>query len=243
MSVAIVTGASKGIGRACALRLAKDGFTVVVNYSRSDDAAQSTLDEIKAAGGDGMLYKADVSDPAAVKKMMRDVDKTYGGIDVLVNNAGIVKDEYLLMMSAETLDRCFELNVQGYFHCAQAAALKMFKKKKGVIVNMSSVSGSFALAGQCVYSATKGAVNSFTRTAAKELAPYGIRVNAVAPGFVATEMIDAIPEEKKAEYLKAVPMQRFARPEEVADAVAFLASDKSAYMTGQILTLDGGLSL
>ncbi len=243
MSVAIVTGASKGIGKACAIKLAEDGYTVVVNYSRSDDAAQSTLDEIKAAGGDGMIYKADVSDPAQVKKMMRDVDKTYGGIDVLVNNAGIVKDEYLLMMSGDTLDKCFDLNVKGYVYCAQAAALKMFKKKKGVIINMSSVSGSFALAGQCVYSATKGAVNSFTHTAAKELAPYGIRVNAVAPGFIATEMIDAIPEDKKAEYLKVIPMQRFGRAEEVAAVVSMLASDACAYMTGQVITLDGGLSL
>ncbi len=243
MSVAIVTGASKGIGKACAIKLAEDGYTVVINYSRSDDAAQSTLDEIKAAGGDGMIYKADVSDPAQVKKMMRDVDKTYGGIDVLVNNAGIVKDEYLLMMSGDTLDKCFDLNVKGYVYCAQAAALKMFKKKKGVIINMSSVSGSFALAGQCVYSATKGAVNSFTHTAAKELAPYGIRVNAVAPGFIATEMIDAIPEDKKAEYLKVIPMQRFGRAEEVAAVVSMLASDACAYMTGQVITLDGGLSL
>lgn len=241
--VAIVTGASRGIGRACAVKLAVDGYTVVVNYSNNDAAAQSTLDEIKSRGGDGMIYKADVSDSDQVKKMIRDVDKAYGGIDVLVNNAGIVKDEYLLMMSGATLDKCFDLNVKGYFYCAQAAALKMFKKKKGVIVNMSSVSGKFALAGQGVYSATKGAVNSMTATLAKELAPYGIRVNAVAPGFIATEMIDAIPEDKKAEYLKAIPLQRFGTAEDVAGVVSVLVSDACAYMTGQVITLDGGLSL
>lgn len=241
--VAIVTGASKGIGKACAIKLAKDGYTVVVNYSRSDEQAQAVLQEIQANGGEGMIYKADVSDLNQVKKMMREVDKTYGGIDVLVNNAGIVKDEYLLMLNPETLDTCMNLNVKGYFYCAQQAVLKMFRKKSGVIVNMSSVSGQFALAGQSVYSATKGAVNSLTQTMAKELAPYGIRVNAVAPGFIQTEMLDALPADKKEEYIGAIPMRRFGNAEEVANVVSMLVSDACAYMTGQVLTLDGGMSL
>lgn len=243
MKVAIVTGASKGIGRACALRLARDGFAVAVNYSRSDADAEAVLSEIRAAGGEGMLCKADVSDVDQAKAMVRDVFKKYGQIDVLVNNAGIVRDEFLLMLNPKTLDDCLNLNVKGYVYCAQAAVLKMFKRKSGVIINMSSVSGRFALPGQSVYSATKGAVNSLTQTLAKELAPQGIRVNAVAPGFVRTEMIDAIPEEKKAEYLDRIPLHRFAEAEDVANVVSALASDAFSYVTGQVITLDGGLSL
>ena len=243
MKVAIVTGASKGIGRACALKLAKDGFVVAVNYSRSDADAQAVLDEIKKNGGDGMIFKADVSDLEQAKSLIREVFKKYGQIDLLVNNAGIVRDEFLLMLNPKTLDDCLNLNVKGYVYCAQAAVLKMFKKKSGAIINMSSVSGKFALAGQSVYSATKGAVNSLTQTLAKELAPYGIRVNAVAPGFVRTEMIDAIPEDKKAEYLEKIPLHRFAEAEDVANVVSALASDAFSYVTGQIITLDGGLSL
>lgn len=243
MKVAIVTGASRGIGKACALRLAKDGFTTVINYSHSEDEAKKVLEEIEKNGGSGMTIRADVSDLDQVKAMMREVGKTYGQIDVLVNNAGIVRDEYLLMLNPDTLDRCFDLNVKGYFYCAQQAVLKMFRKKSGAIINMSSVSGILALAGQSVYSATKGAVNSMTQTMAKELAPYGIRVNAVAPGFIETEMLDALPEEKKKEYLDAIPMHRLGKAEEVAEIVSMLASDTCAYMTGQILTLDGGISL
>lgn len=241
--IALVTGASKGIGRACAIRLAKDGYTVIVNYSSSDAAAWAVVDEIKAAGGEAEAIKADVSDSKAVKDMIRAIGKTYGGIDVLVNNAGVVRDEYLLTMTEDNLDMCMNLNVKGYFYCAQQAALKMFRKKSGVIINMSSVSSKMALAGQAVYSATKGAVNSMTQTMAKELGPYGIRVNAVAPGFVMTEMIDALPEDKKSEYLTNVPLGRFAEASEIADLVAFLASDKAAYITGQTIVLDGGLSL
>ena len=199
MKVALVTGASRGIGKACAIRLAKDGYAVVINYSHSEEQAQKVLDEIVAAGGTAITYKADVSDLNQVKQMVKDVSKELGGIDVLVNNAGIVRDEYLLMLNKDTLDTCMDLNVKGYFYCAQQAVLKMFRKKSGVIINMSSVSSKFALPGQSVYSATKGAVNSMTQTMAKELAGYGIRVNAVAPGFIETEMLDAIPEEKKKE--------------------------------------------
>ena len=249
------TGSSKGIGKACALRLARDGYTVVVNYSSSDEAALQTLEQIKAEGGDGMVYKANVAVLAEVKQMVRDVFKAYGRIDVLVNNAGIVRDEYLLMMNPDTLDKCFDLNVKGYFYCAQQVAVKMYKQKSGVIINMSSVSSKFALAGQAVYSATKGAVNSFTQTLAKELGGYGIRVNAVAPGFVATEMIavapgfvatemiEAIPEETRKGYLEKVPLKRFASADEVANVVSALASDQFAYVTGQVIVLDGGLSL
>ena len=175
--------------------------------------------------------------------MVREVFKAYGRIDVLVNNAGIVRDEYLLMINPDTLDKCIDLNVKGYIYCAQQVALKMFKQKSGVIVNMSSVSSKFALAGQSVYSATKGAVNSLTQTLAKELGGYGIRVNAVAPGFIQTEMIDAIPAEKREEYVKQIPLKRFGTADEVANLVSAIASDEFAYVTGQVFVLDGGLSL
>lgn len=241
--IAVVTGASKGIGRACALRLAKDGMTVVVNYSHSDAEAAKTVEEIKAAGGDAVAYKADVSDLNQVKDMFKFVSDTYGRVDVLVNNAGIVRDEYLLMLTQENLDKCIDLNIKGYFYCAQQAALKMFSQKSGVIVNMSSVSSKMALAGQSVYSATKGAVNSMTQTMAKELARKKIRVNAVCPGFVQTEMVDQLPEDKKKEYLKEVPLGRFADVNEVAGLVSFLCSDDAGYITGQAIVLDGGLSL
>ncbi len=243
MKVAVVTGASRGIGRACALRLAEDGMAVVVNYASNEAAANAVVEAIKAKGGEAIAVRADVSKPDEVKEMFKIAWKTYGQIDVLVNNAGIVRDEYLLMLTNESLDTCLDLNIKGYFYCAQQAVLKMFRKKSGVIVNMSSVSSKMALAGQSVYSATKGAVNSMTQTMAKELAPYGIRVNAVAPGFIATDMIDALPEEKKEEYFKNVPLGRFGTVEEVASVVSMLAGDASSYMTGQTLVLDGGLSL
>ena len=241
--VAIVTGASRGIGKACAIRLAKDGYTVVINYSSNEAKALETLNEIKAFGGNGSIYKANVANRDEVNKMVRDVAKELGSIDVLVNNAGVVRDQFLLMMTEENLNECFDLNVKGYFYMAQACALKMFKKKKGVIINMSSVSGKYSLPGQSVYGATKGAVNQMTATLAKELAPYGIRVNAVAPGFIGTEMLNAIPEDKKEEYLKVIPQHKLGSTEDIANLVSFLASDQSSYITGQVITIDGGLSL
>ncbi len=241
--VALVTGASRGIGRACAIKLGQAGYKVAVNYNSNVEAAEEVVHAIEEAGSEAIAIKADVSDITQVKAMMREVVKTFGQIDVLVNNAGIVKDEFVLMMNPDTIDQCLDLNIKGYMYCAQQAVLKMFSKKQGTIINVSSVSSKLAVPGQSVYSATKGAVNSMTATMAKELAPYGIRVNAVAPGFIATDMIEVLPEDKKEEYLKDIPMNRFGTAEEIGDVVVMLASPACSYMTGQVLVLDGGLSL
>ena len=243
MSVAIVTGASRGIGRACALALAKQGYDVAVNYVSNEEAAKRVMEEVQGFGVRELTVRADTSDLPAVKDMFRTVVRELGGVDVLVNNAGVVDDRFLLMLTEDSLSRSLDINIKGYFHCAQQAALKMMRKKSGIIVNVSSVSSVMAIPGQSVYSATKGAVNALTATLAKELAPYGIRVNAVAPGFVETEMLDHIPQEQKEAYLKAVPMGRFATPQEVADAVCTLCRPELSYLTGQTLILDGGLSL
>ena len=243
MSVAIVTGASRGIGRACALALAKQGYDVAVNYVSNEEAAKRVMEEVQGFGVRALTVRADTSDLPAVKDMFRTVVRELGGVDVLVNNAGVVDDRFLLMLTEDSLSRSLDINIKGYFHCAQQAALKMMRKKSGIIVNVSSVSSVMAIPGQSVYSATKGAVNALTATLAKELAPYGIRVNAVAPGFVETEMLDHIPQEQKEAYLKAVPLGRFATPQEVADAVCTLCRPELSYLTGQTLILDGGLSL
>ena len=205
MSIALVTGASRGIGRACALALAKRGYDVAVNYVSNEAAAQAVVAEIQALGVRSLAVRANTAELPEVKDMFRTVVREMGGLDVLVNNAGVVDDRYLMMLTEDSLTRSLDINIKGYFHCAQQAALKMFKKKSGVIVNISSVSSVLAIPGQSVYSATKGAVNALTATLAKELAPYGIRVNAVAPGFVETEMLDHIPQEQREGYLKSVP--------------------------------------
>lgn len=241
--VALVTGSSRGIGKACAIRLAEKGFNIVINYNSSKEAADKVKEEITDLGGRAIAVQADTSDLKQVRDMFRTAFKEFGRLDVLVNNAGVVNDAYLLMLSAESLQKSLDVNIRGYFNCAQQAALKMMKNKSGRIINISSVSSVHSLAGQSVYSATKGAVNSMTSTLAKELAPYGIQVNAVAPGFVETEMIGSIPEEKLNEYLNAIPMKRLADPKEIAEAVSLLADGSLSYMTGQVLILDGGLSL
>ncbi len=240
---ALVTGASRGIGRACALKLAESGCDIAVNYVSNEQKALEVCAEIEKLGRRAIAVKADTSDAGQVREMFRTVQKEFGKLDILVNNAGVVDDAYLLMINEDSLARSLDVNIKGYFHCAQQAALKMMSKKSGVIINISSVSSVLAVEGQGVYSATKGAVNSMTATLAKELAPRGIRVNAVAPGFIATEMMDAIPEDKKKAYLEAIPMKRYGSAEDVANVVAMLCTDAFAYMTGQVIVLDGGLSL
>jgi len=240
--VALVTGASRGIGHACAMKLAECGYDIAVNYVSNEAKAEEAVAEIKKLGRNAIAVKADTSDLKAVQDMFRTIQKEFGRIDVLVNNAGVVDDAYLLMINENSLTRSLDINIKGYFHCAQSAALKMMKTG-GKIINISSVSSVLAVEGQGVYAATKGAVNSMTATLAKELAPRGITVNAVAPGFIATEMMDNIPEEKKAEYIKAIPMGRYGSARDVANMVASMCSEAFDYVTGQVIVLDGGLSL
>ncbi|MCR4766987.1 MAG: 3-oxoacyl-ACP reductase FabG [Saccharofermentans sp.] len=240
---AVVTGGSRGIGKAIALKLANEGYDIALNYASNDEAAKSTREEIISTGVRCEIFKADTSDIGQVKAMFKDIKKSFETIDVLINNAGVVDDAYLLMIRQESMERSLDINIKGYINCAQAASLKMCSQKSGKIINVSSVSSILAVPGQTVYSATKGAVNSMTQTMAKELAPYGIQVNAVAPGFVGTDMIKSIPGELAEKYLDSVPMKRFGTAEDVADCVASLLTDAFAYMTGQVIVLDGGLSL
>ena len=240
---AVVTGGSRGIGKAIALKFANEGYDIALNYASNDEAAKSTREEIISTGVRCEIFKADTSDIGQVKAMFKDIRKSFETIDVLINNAGVVDDAYLLMIRQESLERSLDINIKGYINCAQAASLKMCSQKSGKIINVSSVSSVLAVPGQTVYSATKGAVNSMTQTMAKELAPYGIQVNAVAPGFVGTDMIKSIPGDLAEKYLDSVPMKRFGTAEDVADCVASLLTDAFAYMTGQVIVLDGGLSL
>ena len=240
---ALITGGSRGIGKACALSLAENGYDIIINYCNNSAAAEATVNEIKALGVNAISIKADVSKNDEVRSMFKRINATTKQLDVLVNNAGIVKDQYLLMLDGATTQRCINTNIVGYVYCLQQAALKMFRKKSGCIINISSVSSKIALPGQVIYSATKGAINSMTQTSAKELAPYGIRVNAVAPGFVRTEKLDALNEEYIKKHIENIPLGKFADVEDVANVVSFLCSEKASYITGQVVIVDGGLSL
>ena len=239
--VALVTGASRGIGKACALELARRGCDIAVNYCSNAEQAAKTVVEIEALGRRAVAYQADTADLCAVKQMFRAVVRDFGKIDILVNNAGVVDDAYLLLIREDSLCRSLDINIKGYFHCAQQAALKMLSKKQGVIINISSVSSVLAVEGQSVYSATKGAVNAMTAVMAKELAPKRIRVNAVAPGFIVSQMTDAIPDDLKSAMLAQIPAGRFGQVSDIAKAVAFLAGPDASYITGQTLSVNGGL--
>ena len=240
---ALITGASRGIGKAIALRLAKDGYDIAVNFNSNQEAAAKTAAEITQYGVTARIYKADTSKMDEVKAMFKAIRSDFGGLDVLINNAGVVDDAYLLMVSQPSLEKSLAINIQGYINCAPQAALRMAGAGKGIIINISSVSSVIAVEGQTVYSATKGAVNSMTATMAKELAPRGIRVNAVAPGFVGTDMLKSIPGDLVDKYIESIPMKKFGTAEDVANVVSSLCSDNFSYMTGQVLVLDGGLSL
>ena len=239
--VAIVTGASRGIGRETALTLAGYGATVIVNYCGSKDKAEAVVEEITAAGGTAKAYQGDVSDFDVAKEMITSVKKEFGSIDILVNNAGITKDGLLMGMSEEDFDQVIDVNLKGTFNMMRFVSRQMLRQRSGRIISMASVVGIAGNAGQANYAAAKAGVIGFTKSVAKELAARGIRVNAIAPGFIETDMTDAIPEKIREGMLETIPLRRGGKAEDVANAVAFLASDDAGYITGQVLKVDGGM--
>ena len=239
--VALVTGASRGIGRAVALKLASEGAKVAINYAGSQGKAEEVKAEIEKMGGEAILVQANVADSAAVEEMVAKVLETFGTIDILVNNAGITRDGLLARMKDEDFEAVVDTNLKGVFYCTKAVAKLMMKKRSGRIVNMASVVGLTGNAGQTNYAASKAGVIGFSKSAAKELASRGITVNMVAPGFIATDMTDAMNEKAREAVLGTIPMKRMGQPEDVASAVLFLVSENASYITGQIVNVDGGM--
>lgn len=241
--VAVVTGASRGIGRAVAKKLASLGAEVVINYNGSKERAEEVLREIEAEGGKASIYQCNVSDFAACEAFLKDVIREHGSLDILVNNAGITRDDLLMKMTEEAYDAVIDTNLKGTFNCIRFAARQMLKQRSGRIINMASVSGVLGNAGQANYSASKAGIIGLTKSAARELASRGITVNAVAPGFVNTEMTEVLSEKVKEGAVSQIPLGKFGEPEDIAEAVAFLASEGARYITGQVLNVDGGMAM
>lgn len=238
---AVVTGASRGIGRAIALKLAQDGANVVVNYSGSQAKAEEVVAEIKALGQQAIAVQANVADADEVKALMGAAMDAFGSIDILVNNAGITRDNLLMRMKEDEWDSVMATNLKGVFLCTKAVARQMMKQRAGRIINVASIVGVAGNAGQANYVAAKAGVIGLTKTTAKELAARNILVNAVAPGFIATDMTDELPQDVKDAMLTQIPLAKLGQPEDVANVVAFLASEGANYMTGQTLHIDGGM--
>ncbi len=241
--VAVVTGASRGIGQEIAKTLAAQGATVIVNYNGSAKKAAETIQEIETMGGKAEAVQCDVSDFDKAKELLDYVIKTYGHVDILVNNAGITRDNLMMRMSEEDFDTVISTNLKGAFNCIRHVARQMLKQKSGRIINISSVSGVLGNAGQINYAASKAGIIGMTKSAARELASRGITVNAIAPGFINTEMTAVLPETVKEGAVAQIPMKVFGETKDVAEAAAFLASDKARYITGQVLCVDGGMAM
>lgn len=241
--IVLVTGAGRGIGASIAKRFASEGAEVIVNYSGNDEAAQKTVDEITATGGQAQKYKCSVNDSESVKVMIDEIIKEFGRIDILVNNAGIIKDGLMLRMTDEDFDRVIDVNLKGTFNCTKYVSKYMLKQKSGKIINISSVVGLSGNAGQVNYSASKAGIIGITKSAAKELSSRGITVNAVAPGYVDTDMTKVLSDNIRNEILKNIPLQRMGNVEDISNCVAFLASEDASYITGQVISVDGGMHI
>lgn len=238
---ALVTGASRGIGRSIALQLAEEGYNVAVNYAGSKEKAEAVVEEIKAKGVDSFAIQANVADADEVKAMIKEVVSQFGSLDVLVNNAGITRDNLLMRMKEQEWDDVIDTNLKGVFNCIQKATPQMLRQRSGAIINLSSVVGAVGNPGQANYVATKAGVMGLTKSAARELASRGITVNAVAPGFIVSDMTDALSDELKEQMLTQIPLARFGQDTDIANTVAFLASDKAKYITGQTIHVNGGM--
>ncbi len=241
--VALVTGGSRGIGRAIALELAAHGAAVVVNYNKSPESAEEVVKQIQASGGRAAAFQADVSDFKQAEALVKFAIETFGDLGILVNNAGITRDQLIMMMPEADWDAVINTNLKSTFNCSKAAVKHMMRKRVGRIINIASVAGQLGNPGQTNYSASKGGQIAFTKALAREIAARNITVNAIAPGFVDTEILDAMTPEVLEAALKMVPLGRKGKPEEIAYAAAFLASDESAYITGQVLGVDGGMAM
>jgi 3-oxoacyl-[acyl-carrier protein] reductase len=240
--VALVTGASRGIGRACALKLAALGAKVVVNYNQNQEAANQVVAEIKAQGGEAIAVQGDVSDFATAQNVVKATIDAYGRLDILVNNAGTTRDTLLALMKESEFDVVIQTNLKSVFNMCKAALRQMMKQKYGRIVNMTSIAGIVGNPGQTNYSASKAGIIGFTKAMAKEYGAKNIAVNAVAPGYIPTDLTNVLPQEIKNGIVKMTALQRMGTPEEIANIVAFLASDDASYITGQVIAADGGLT-
>lgn len=239
--VAVVTGASRGIGKAIACKLAEQGALVVINFNGSKERAEKVLSEIEAKGGKAVLAQCNVADYEACEVFIQNVIKEQGSLDILVNNAGITKDGLLARMSEADFDAVLDTNLKGTFHTMRFATRQMLKQRSGRIINLASVVGVAGNAGQANYAASKAGIIGLTKSAAKEMASRGVTVNAVAPGFIETDMTAVLPEKVKEASVGMIPLGHFGKPEDVAAAVAFLASEEAGYITGQVLHVDGGM--
>jgi 3-oxoacyl-[acyl-carrier protein] reductase len=241
--VAIVTGGGRGIGRAIAVRLAEEGANLTVSYRSNDDAAEETAESVREAGAKCELFKGDVASPTDVEALFEGVSEAYGRVDILVNNAGITRDNLMMRMKEDEFDEVLRTNLKGTYLCTRAALRPMVRARWGRILNVSSVVGLVGNAGQANYAASKAGIIGFTKSVAREVAQRGITVNAVAPGYVETELTGSLPEDVKAQIRGQVPMGRFGEAEEVAEVVAFLAGEGAGYVTGQTIAVDGGMTM